>query len=78
MCNTKRNPTCTVPDIPGLQANGSAAQCEAVGPLSTATSSGFKQLFWVVVPETIINHHGLHMDVIKMTKWFTVSAAYMT
>lgn len=43
--------TCAVPDVPGLQTHGSAAQREAVGPFSTAPSPGLQQLLRVVVSD---------------------------
>ena len=42
--------TCAIPDVPGLKAEGSAAQGETVGPLPTAPPPGFQQLFRIVVP----------------------------
>lgn len=43
--------TCAVPDISGLQAQRSAAQCETVSPLPTAPPPGFKELLRIVIPD---------------------------
>ena len=42
--------TCVIPDVAGFEAQGSAAQREAVGPLPTPSTSRLQKLLRIVIP----------------------------
>lgn len=42
--------TCVIPDVAGFEAQGSAAQCETIGPLPAPSTSCFQKFLGIIIP----------------------------